>query len=80
MENKLKPCPFCGGNRIRVKEGISDKYIKFTEPVVIVGCVDCNATVGAFRVNYKYYENTNARTEAIKAWNRRTEEKDDEKN
>jgi len=65
MSDKLKPCPFCGGEDI----GISRIYIDpLSDPLssgrlpdeVYVGCISCG--IG-------FTEETEE--EAIKAWNRR---------
>ena len=62
MSDKLKPCPFCGGEDI----GIRTRYIKETdgfmdEEETRCGCESCNAGV-----------TEETRAEAIEAWNRRT--------
>ena len=73
---ELLPCPFCGGTNIKI--GDSDTIdllsIKFQEPIAFVECMNCYAVAGIYKRNYKYYEKTDAKTEAIKAWNRRTTE------
>ena len=64
MENKLKPCPFCGGNAY--------DHLKYSfhanKQRHAVKCTKCNA--------YMEYRDKKS---AIKAWNTRTEVKDDEK-
>jgi len=55
---KLKPCPFCGGDKCRVRWfGVND-----TEPRYYVECESCEAHSNAF-------ENEKS---AVEAWNRRT--------
>lgn len=57
-ENKLKPCPFCGGMNIKI-----DKCSKR------VRCGDCFATSGIIT---RYMTNGVSHEEAaIKAWNER---------
>ena len=48
--------------------------IEFKEPIVFVECMDCYAVAGLYKKNYKYYENTNAKKEAIKKWNKRAKD------
>ena len=76
---ELLPCPFCGSENIKI--GDSDKInllsIQFKEPIVFVECMDCYAVAGLYKKNYKHYENTNAKEQAIKKWNTRTQNKND---
>ena len=62
MNDKLKPCPFCGGRPIIVynakRKNVYESEIKGTA----IGCENCNATI--------FYR---SRRLAIEAWNRRAE-------
>ena len=73
--SELKPCPFCGSTYIRIGESdkLENHAIKFEEPAAFVECMNCRAVAGFFKTNYRYYEKTTARKEAIKAWNRRAD-------
>ena len=57
-ENKLKPCPFCGGDA-RVFEAHDNMQRK----IYGVACVDCIAIVS--------FNGGTKEQEAIEAWNRR---------
>ena len=59
---ELKPCPFCGGEAIARRDETGCRYV--------VACKECPVIVG----NFWYTE----KTDAIKAWNRRVGEADDE--
>ena len=61
MEKKteLKPCPFCGAQARRVIGFMGVNFFK---------CNECGATVS---FDDEYYNNH--KNEAIKAWNRRTD-------
>ncbi|MDE6148582.1 MAG: Lar family restriction alleviation protein [Ruminococcus sp.] len=56
MDNKLKPCPFCGCNNIKV-----DLPLDFTGLYYCI-CNGCRASTAIF----------SSREQAMKAWNRRT--------
>lgn len=77
---KLKPCPFCGSERIEVSPAIGS-YSKMT-----VWCRNCNAASGAYGEipesyiqlegdTYKRIPNVSAEEVAIAAWNRRINER-----
>lgn len=59
-DNKLKPCPFCGGKRVHFDRA-------WASQVILIYCPDCTAIV-SFGANkrdtYVYSE---------KAWNRRVD-------
>lgn len=57
--NKLKPCPFCGGEA-EITKNICAVYIR---------CKDCKSTTAAFTAMIE----TCALNDAIEAWNRRVE-------
>lgn len=63
MENKLKSCPFCGG------KAVLKIWIGPSIPESKVSCEKCFASSAFFIKD----------SEAIEAWNKRTEVKDDEK-
>lgn len=60
MNDKLKPCPFCGSHKIK-----DDVYMRDGRRVV---CRECSASVGAF--------NPNANERAVALWNRRHQDQD----
>lgn len=62
MENKLKPCPFCGG-KAKARENFIGQWY--------VSCNDCNTIVWTESDDYK------SKNEAIKAWSRRVEDDKD---
>lgn len=64
MEKKLKPCPFCGSNKVRL----------FQKEYCVVYCDFCEAR-GASKFS-EYLEPM--RTQAIEAWNTRAKERHDE--
>ena len=64
MSNKLKPCPFCGGEAIVVKTESCGRYI---------GCWDCGGRTEEFETDYT----GSARDKAIAAWNRRAEQENE---
>ena len=59
MNKELKPCPFCGGINASIENG------GFSNRKQVI-CPDCGATAT---------NSSTLRTEAIAAWNRRTEAK-----
>lgn len=59
MNEKLKPCPFCGGMGILNNE--SDKIVSY------VKCLTCGAETGLIKVSAEYSSDD----KAIEAWNRR---------
>ena len=63
MENKLKPCPFCGSESISLEEAGRNTDVWFIQ------CEYCGATFPHF----------DSKEEAMFVWNTRTEVKDDEK-
>lgn len=70
MENKLKPCPFCGGEAeiMRLKTlNIDPSKIM---PYYICGCPNCGCWFNT--------DEFHTEEEAVVMWNTRTEVKDDE--
>lgn len=68
---KLKACPFCGGEDIRIRKGEDALMIKkhYADRSYFVGCPDCGAIVGFF--NADHYGRIGAINKAAEAWNRR---------
>ena len=63
MDNKLKPCPFCGGeaemfDHFRIAKCKTYRYFR-------VGCKECDLRFPKFAAT---------KENAIKAWNRRVED------
>ncbi len=58
MENKLKPCPFCGGEAKMLEE----YDVMIGKTYYFVECTECTGTIFSGEINEK---------EAIEAWNRR---------
>ncbi len=76
---KLKPCQFCGSERIEV----SQAYGHFSK--MMVWCKNCNAASGAYGEipesyiqlegdTYRRIPNVSAEEVAIAAWNRRVKD------
>lgn len=65
--NKLKPCPFCGGNAklVHEEQGITVSYV-----VSYILCTVCKATSPTFRISTEYSSDK----KAIEAWNSRAQE------
>ena len=59
----LKPCPFCGSNKVNV---IEHKYYNLTNSFG-VKCFNCKTE------SYQFFD---SRTEAAEAWNRRAGDAD----
>ena len=72
MNNKLKPCPFCGGKAFLEK---SSRMMVFgsLERCSYVKCINCHARGGRFVLsNYgKSHHSAEASARAVEAWNRR---------
>lgn len=78
MSEELKPCPFCGGDKIDESMLRGYKGGDKTQPVVAAGCWDC----GAIGPDTVLSDVTTGYEEAIAAWNRRptdTQEKGDDR-
>lgn len=71
---KLKPCPFCGGDATIRLGSMSDG--KEHTPVWRINCQICNASMTFFK---EFYWGINGITceQAISAWNRRTSDEND---
>jgi Lar family restriction alleviation protein len=64
MSEKLKPCPFCGGQAVLHKAERESFLMAKTIFLSQISCASCGVNTGVFK------EEDNA----IKAWNRRTEQ------
>ena len=69
MAEKLKPCPFCGGEA----EGYKDNYDKY-----LVACHGCGAMIGiklecGTELKDGWIATLDTVEEAFEAWNRRTD-------
>ena len=76
----LKPCPFCGFERPNLRTTIRDlpgAGVKFEEPLAIVTCPLCCAAAGFYKINENETEEKAAQ-KAIRAWNMRADEEEDE--
>ena len=64
-----KPCPFCGGTRVRVIEGETFRWRR-------AECAECQATSGRVRIQTTDFRRiAAAEVEAMKVWNTRHETK-----
>lgn len=73
-EIKLKPCPFCGSDKLKVDSKRTFNY-STRRCSVSVRCMKCHArgsTVGIDMPTDKYNEREICESAAIEAWNRRT--------
>ena len=81
--NKLKPCPFCGGEATLIQK--SSGYM--IEPIVIknafvAGCESCDIYTQAFEseiyqtTDGEVHINSTGVGEAVEAWNRRVGEQE----
>lgn len=72
MNEKLKPCPFCGGESIRINAFGFGEY-----SIECLSCyVESARCVGTYSVSYNGKIMQKGQRDAIKAWNRRaTDEK-----
>lgn len=72
MSDKLKPCPFCGGEA-EIKN--FDGYHRYANGVVdFIQCKKCGGRTREYYTHIK--TEIDMRQEAIKAWNRRTNDKE----
>ncbi|MBQ8089774.1 MAG: Lar family restriction alleviation protein [Pyramidobacter sp.] len=70
MSDKLKPCPFCGGNKIVIKRIHNSPWQK----IHFFECDSCGAVVSFRGPNVLHPEPESV----FSAWNRRAEVKDDD--
>ena len=76
--DSIKPCPFCGSVGLDFREGSTFRWL-------IAECACCRATCGEVRVQTTGDGNPDlwaqqARQDAIKAWNERAAQPDDDPN
>ena len=71
MEQRLKPCPFCGSSKLQL---LTDKELNIPHlndglPIngEFVYCMGCGAMIG----KYAHMDIVEAQEKAILAWNRR---------
>lgn len=66
MSEKLKPCPFCGSERVKV--------FAYSDGGICVMCLDCHCQTQAISdQTIAQCERNNALEKVVKAWNRRVE-------
>lgn len=65
MKDKLKPCPFCGGEVKLIKYTIMNFF--FHEDAYYIKCDKCEAQIGWNGKRFK-------KNKLIESWNRRNEE------
>lgn len=73
-ETKLKPCPFCGGTKLKIDSKRTFRHGGKKHCSVTVRCMQCHArspVVGILMDNMKYDEREICEKEVAEAWNRR---------
>lgn len=73
MPSELKPCPFCGGAAVLIKERKDDGYVSYETHYV--ECVECYARSKRY-ITDGYYGATTTVKDVINAWNKRVDEKE----
>ena len=76
MNIELKPCPFCGGTKLKIDSKRTYVYGDEYRCSVTVRCMKCHArspVVGVKRPNGVYNEREICENAVIEAWNRRAE-------
>lgn len=71
---ELKPCPFCGGTKLKIDSKRASQCGKTAHCYVSVRCMKCHArspVVGINMPNGHYNEREICKTAVIEAWNRR---------
>lgn len=74
--SELKPCPFCGGTKLKIDSKRTFKYGKEKHCSVTVRCMKCHArgpVVGINMPNGHYNEREICEKEVDEAWNRRAD-------
>ena len=70
---KLKPCPFCGSERVKIVTGSSMLALKYQGMIRTVGCGECGANGGIY--NTLALPVKVAEEKAVESWNKRSGEK-----
>ena len=66
-EKKLKPCPFCGYDKLKLDKKQRNSNITYS-----VRCNRCHARGGSSGTSiFSYEEQDKAKNEAIRKWNKR---------
>lgn len=76
---ELKPCPFCGGIKLKIDSKRTFKCGKEKHCSVTVRCMKCHARGPVVGINMQsghYNEREICEASVIKAWNRRVGEED----
>ena len=69
--SELKPCPFCGSDKVKVLNGASWMIEKYRGKVRSVTCLECGVNGGIFTM--VSLTEKQAVNRAIKSWNRRAD-------
>ena len=69
MDKQIKPCPFCGSNKVLLRD--NSGYFDAKEKEYYIVCLKC----GAFYGNRKVY---GSREGTIRMWNRRADNVNDD--
>lgn len=75
--SELKPCPFCGGTKLKIDSKRTFKYGKEKHCSVTVRCMKCHArgpVVGINMPDGRYNEIQLCEKETSEAWNRRADD------
>ena len=76
---ELKPCPFCGGTKLKIDSKRTFQHGKTRHCSVTVRCMKCHArgpVVGIQMPNRQYNEREICESAVIEAWNRRVDNGD----
>lgn len=71
LNNKLKSCPFCGGEALLQPDGPDDEDIVNEVGGYYVGCKKCNAKTASIEYSWDsgYTGALNAMVDAVNKWN-----------
>lgn len=73
----LKPCPFCGSNKLKIDSKRTYAYSKGKHCSVTVRCMNCHARSPVVGINMPdgwYGECEICREAVVEAWNRRADD------